>query len=373
MSNDLEPAKAVLRGFLVEKETARTSSGEMGGSVQACAFSIEDKIPVFDSNRSEADRQAIEEEAYIWLYGEPLSFRSLMHPPKRNPVPEYYQQPAIHLFDEWLELNKSIVFRGAIIPEPSPDSSLLEYFHFLENEILYEGEGRAIWMGSLKSFLQYIREDLPSDLLGYLDTIFPYRLDIRPTGMCERIPARVEKVQRKMILKNPERAVYPIDIHLYSQITKNLLKTVLEGRSNVQRSAAETLGLVWICHAAAAARVMTREDALFNLETGALIAPELGAKREYFKPEYYIRLPTILGMVDAPISRVVYCFLLALPRSLGYTRILSLSLRALHRTLQEKGVAPLLMPPQTDNLTFLTLMSQPHHAIGNRYTPPSSP
>jgi hypothetical protein len=199
-------------------------------------------------------------------------------------------------------------------------------------------------------------------------------MEIREHWMLEKTKNGIEKVKRQIILRNIPPTVYPIDIQATSNIIKNLFKTVFEGRSNSQHSAAEALGFAWICHAAAFAHIMVEENDLFELKVTDLIAPEIGTKKEWFKPEYYLRISSNNGFVNAPISQNLYKYLLSLPRQSNNEHIFCLPWRSLYRTLLSKGVyTPLASgKPMSDNISFLTLMSQPHYAIGYRYTQPSS-
>jgi len=119
---------------------------------------------------------------------------------------------------------------------------------------------------------------------------------------------------------------------------------------------------------------MVEENDLFEFKVTDLIAPEAGTKKEWFKPEYYLRISSSNGFVNAPISQNLYKYLLALPRQSNSEYIFCLPWRSLYRTLLSKGVHKLLTngKPMSDNISFLTLMSQPHYAIGYRYTQSSS-
>ena len=374
MKVDLEPAKAILRLFLTELEASREVRYSVLGPMPAIAFTIKDRMPIFDSDQiyPDAALHDAEEEAYAWMYCEAWNPRALMHRLKPNPLPDYYHQLAILLYQEWLRLDRNVIDRGEIIPQPEEDCTLILYLKYLETKITKECEERAVWMLSLKSFLNYLREDIPDkSMLGGLETIFPYKMDIREHFVLEKTKDGIKKVRRLVILRNILPSVYPIDIHKTAQIMKNLFKTVLEGRQNSQHSAAETLGFTWICHAAASACVITEEKVLFGLKISDLIAPLPGTKKEWFKPEYYLRVRTINGFVNVPISKYLYDYLLALPRKPLSKQIFCLPWRGVHRTLLSKGISPSFINGEAkeDNLSFLTLMSPPHHAEGQRYRP----
>ncbi len=372
MKHDLEPSKTILRKFISDLESVQKLCCSVDGPQFITAFSVKDCSPIFDDHAcSKTTFSEIEEEAYQWLYFDAWHPRAMMHRPKINPLPDYYHQLAIHLYEEWLELNRNIIDRGEIIPEPMEDCSLITYLRLLETKIINGCENRVVWMSSLKSFLQYLREDIPhKNMLGWLDSIFPYKMEIREHWVSERTENGVEKVKRQVILRNILPAVYPIDIQATSNIIKNLFKNSLEGRSNSQHSAAEALGFAWVCHAAAATQIMVEEQDLFEIKITDLIPPEPGMEKQWFKPEYYLRISSKNGFVNVPISKNLYMYLLALPRQSNSEYIFCLPWRTLYRTLLNKGVRRRLNSGShmNDNISFLTLMSQPHYAIGYRYT-----
>ena len=177
---------------------------------------------------------------------------------------------------------------------------------------------------------------------------------------------KIKKVERRSILRRIEDAVYPIDILVASEIVMNLAKTMLEGRSNSQHSAAEALGFAWLCHAVGSSRLTTREGIIFSTETHALKSPDPEMPKNFFKPAYSVEVASLFGLIDAPISKTLYEFLLALPRDLGDGRIFIKPWETLLRTFRNKGVKLSRRARNLGQITFLTFMSQPHEAIGHR-------
>lgn len=374
MKADLNAVKEILRRFLTELEMVEKLLNEIKGPMPATAFTIQDRMPVFDLDQFPPDssEQDLEEDAYKWLHFEAWHPRALMHRPKPNPLPDYYHQPAIHLYLEWLDLDRNIIDRGEIIPRPGESCSLIDYLRELEYKITDECEDRAVWIRSLKSFLQYIREDVPDKtMLGGVNTIFPNDMIIQDNHVFERTEKGIEKIRRQVILRYVLPAVYPIDIQMAAKIIKSLFNNVFVGRSNSQRSIAEALGFAWVCHAVASAHVMTEENELFNLKITDLVAPPSGAEKNWFFPEYFLRVPSINGPVEVPISKAFHDYLLRLPRKEANENIFSLPWRTVYRTFLNKGVLPTCGSDNSKfaNLTFLTFMSQPHHGIGHRYAP----
>lgn len=374
MKGDLDPAKHILTQFLTELAKVEKMAEGISGPMNAKSFTIVDRQPVFDGDPdfSRASILGEEEEAYIWSYLEPRHPRSLMHRPESNPIPEYFIQPAIHLYDEWLEQERDIINRGVIIPPPENEVSLIDYLNFLKENIYENCETRAIWITSLKSFNKYLIEDIPDkSMLGWLEGIFPLEMDFQDYEIFEKTADGVQKVKRRAIFKkNSKSAVYPIDIYRTSEIIKNLLAVVLNGRSNSQRSAAEALGFALVCHAAAAAGVSIEEKELYAIKTTDLIAAPLEDGWGWFKPEYFISLASRYGNINVPISKWLYDYLLALPRPISCEEIFSSPWGSVYRSFIDKGVLPAYGNDKSEakDVTFLTFMSCPHHAIGHRHS-----
>ena len=132
--------------------------------------------------------------------------------------------------------------------------------------------------------------------------------------------------------------------------------------------AAEALAFAWICHAVGSSRLMTltTEESILNSLLSSLKAIELKGGEKYFQPECYITIPTFYGPIDVPISKVLYDFLIALPRDQHSKKIFSKPLSSLLRTFYDKGVFPSDRARKLGKITFRTFTSQPHEAIGHR-------
>ena len=177
----------------------------------------------------------------------------MLHP-KSNKMPDYYLLHALPIYQEWLYKEKEVTYRGIIIPSPG-DLNLGDYLTELASYIQDGNEKRAVWIKSLKSFLQYIREDIPLELQGSLECIFPYKMEIRKGEKMQETEEGFKNIKCNYILRNIDEEVYPIDILAAADILKHLTSTVLEGRPNAQHTAAEALGFAWLCHAVGSARL----------------------------------------------------------------------------------------------------------------------
>jgi hypothetical protein len=362
MKADLEPAKQLIKYFLAEIETLKNVRKGISAPIHATSFSIKDQMSEFDQNEYKpvSDDYWEKEDAYIWLYAEAWNFRAFMHRP-RFTIPEYFQQPAYPAYMQWKDEQKEVLYRGYTIPTPYEDQSLADYLNQLALMASEQNEHRAVWIKSLRCFIEFLRQDTDFDQQGAIESIFPYKMEFRPGYSLERVGEKVEKIERRYILRRVDDAVYPIDILAASDIIKNLARTFLEGRSNSQHSAAESLGFAWLCHAVGACRLMTREERVFATPVTQLKIQETNPLKKYS-----IGIDSFFGAIDIPISKTLYHFLLALPRDSATDRIFSLPWRSLLRTFQEKGVKASKQACNLGNITFLTFMSQPHEVIGHR-------
>lgn len=303
MKADLRSIKDVLNSFLAE--IAAVDKIRKSISAPICApFNIKDCTPDFSNVEFDPSPDSfwIEDNAYICIYAEAWYYRQLMSHPKENKVPNYYLQPAQPIFQEWRDEEREVTYRGTIIPDPG-DTTLNDYLISLASCIQDSNEKRAVWIKSLKSFVQYIREDTPFELQGSLECIFPYKMEIRRGYSLQRIGNDFEKVERGYILRNIEDPVIPIDILAASDILKNLATVILEGRPNSQQTAAEALGFAWLCQAVGSARLMTREK---NLYTTPLTALKAVDPEKLGNPLHYSRSSTSVFKLFTALRTYLY-------------------------------------------------------------------
>lgn len=369
MKKDLEPAKNVIRSFLSEIEAVREMQCNIPSPTLATSFSVKDRTPDFNANEfvPQSDDSFEKEKAYILLFAEPWHYRALMHRPKLRQVSEYYQQPALGIYDLWQDSEKEVFYRGCIIPRPEK-VTLLEYLYQLASMITEGTEDRAVWQKSLRSFLQFIRKNLHLDEQGTLEVIFPYEMKFKDGYSLRKTENGIEKIECKQILRIVDEEIYPIDILSASDILQNLAHTVLNGRTNSQHIAAEALGYALLCHAIGICQLMTltkEKIILKSLLTSLKHVKKEGADK-YFQPEYYIAIKTYYGPVDVPISHTLHDFLIALPRAKDCLYIFTKPLSSLLRTLYNKGIAPSARAAKQGKITFRTFTSQPLESVYNR-------
>jgi hypothetical protein len=369
---DLDPTKKILKTFLKELEEIERIRKNMSAPQSAQSFTIKDKMPIFEETEFSADKYWQKEDAYIWIYAEPWTYTALMHRPKPNRIPDYYYQAALPLYQQWRQENKELFHRNCkLIPSPLDKVSLIDYLNQLAITSSEENEHRDVWIESLRSFIQFLREDTKLDQKGPLECLFPSQesckgMEFRKNHTLKRNGNYIKQVECRSILRRIEDTVFPVDIMVTAEILKNLSIALLEGRPNSQRSAAEALGFAWLCLAVGAYRLMTREDLVFSTEIDSFKNLNLGENKDWFNPTYFIGIQSLHGVIDVPVSKTHYEYLLALPREPGNKRIFNMDWETVLRTFRNKGVKPSSRASDLGPITFLTFMSQPHEAIGHR-------
>lgn len=377
MKWDLEPAKMILKAFLTERNTVRTMHQGISVPLPAIAFRVEDRSPIFDPSEVTAAPDSFweKDEAYGMLLAEPWCWRAIAnysYKAPHTPVPEYYNQPALPLYMQWRDEEKDVLYRGLkTIPLPEEDETLLVYMRGLESMVSDGNEHRDAWIESLRSFAQFLRDDMDElTPKGHLEVLFPSKegskgMEIRQGYTHEKVDDEVVQVERRHILRRIEDTVYPIDYLTAAEIMQNLIHTALEGRANAQHSALEALAFGWLCLAVGFRRTMTREQLVFAVTTEQLRYEEPADSDKYFSPTHFVKIESLFGPTDTAISNTLHDLLLALPRNVDSRKVFSFDWETLLRTFR-KAVAQSKRAQSLGKITFLTLMSQPHEAIGHR-------
>jgi hypothetical protein len=306
------------------------------------------------------------EKARCWLYATDW-YLPQMRQFKIEKMPPYYQQPAQSIYNEWLDNERDIIYRGIIIPDPGADS-LAQYLERLFCQIVENHPQTTIWERSLRSFLQFLREDLFFDLKGDLEILFPQKMqlidlknDARNSDEenCNReINSDLKNEDKGMIIRKIDETMHPIDIFTAAEIIQNLVKLVLEGRSNARRSSAEALGFVWLCSACGASRILTHENTLYQMSLKALSHSNPNRAYDFFISECHISVQSMFGQVNVPISKLLYDYLHVLseniedPQSIFITPWSSL-LRRFYQAVSMSSRAS-----QIGRITFLTFMNR---------------
>ncbi len=330
MNNQLDPLKDTLHNFLSQmkrKEELWKSSG----------LSIAGTLGFGDANIDPWPRK----EALCWIFADLYD-----HFPKFNrtsPVVEATKEFAKPYYDEWLELHLDIQdYTKRIIQRPSSNETLEAYLERISSEMQTKKGRRSSKILSLRSFTAYLREQLPQTERGLVEEIFPEEM-------------RVDKNTGKISRIAPATA-HPIDIYLVAQILQRLAREFLEGRPNAQLVAAEALGLAWICLTSARRRLPTQFNLVSQITINCLTHRQSS-----------MAIPTLYGRSTMPISSTLNQYANGL-KNIGPSNRLSLfqsEPRSLRRVL-DKVAEALPSAANAGKITFLTLLSFPHPAIGER-------
>jgi len=292
------------------------------------------------------------EEAYCWIYAD--SNYAFSQCDRSTPIIEAAKQLARPYYDKWLDLERDCQsIHGYIIPPPASEDTLQSYLEQLSVEIRAEGRCKTIRWKSLRSFTFLLHEKLPKGQLGFIEVIFPERMEIFDGK----------------VIRIVDKTVYPVDIIIACKILQKLAHMALEGRANAQQSAATTLGLAWMCLCSSRKRLPTELILIHGATASSVRLPVPDTKNEE-EPKGSLALPTLCGPFAIPISKELANYLVALsllsPPSMG--TIIGSPLGSLHRTFQ-RAVDQVPEAAQLGKITFLTFMSHPHEAFGHRYTP----
>lgn len=349
MKRDLEPAKAILRNFLKELEDIKTLRKNISSPFFTVTNqeSLETFAPTIATSPKIVDSYLEKDRAYSWLYGTPCYHPLMCNVEANRPTHQLYMQHVQPFFDDWLSLFLDIQNdKNYRIADPLKDESILAYLQRLYSIIIDKNERRQIWWFSLRSFTNFLRKKVRRKIedLGELDIIFPEEMTIYFDNIIRKVPI----------------TLYPIDIWAVADILQNLVKLVLDGRS--QESAAQALGLTWVCLASGHCRLMTRFEILNELHPSDL---KEKLQSDPFKPNHWLSIRTLFGKIEAPVSKMVHDYLRALPTKNPHY-IFDLAPRSLRRAL-DRATAASSQAQGLGKITFLTLMHRSHEGRGHRF------
>ena len=312
------------------------------------AKSMDQSFP--ELNDSNIDRWT-RDECYIWINAEP-GYDLIKPSQEKLLIPEIFSQPALQFYREWLDKNLDIQdYKQYIIDPPLKNHTLLQYLHHLHKLISIKRKLTARWKTSLRSFANFIRKEYLPEETGFLDIIFPKKMDFFRGKVIRKIPLEV----------------YPIDILDTCSILKQLAYYILNGRPNFQQSAAEALALAWICLTSAKARTLTEEKLLHTITSNHLKIKKTPTKHNPNSDTHYLHLPTLFWEEKIIISKTLYDYLLALCQT-NQGLLFKRSLKKLRDSFNNIIVKSKLSANPAE-ISFLTFLSEPHDAIGHRYKP----
>lgn len=247
-----------------------------------------------------------------------------------RPLSKMALNPASKIIRRWKKrLETDDAYYGDFLDfkfnKPLKGESLLAFLHRLAEIIRIKGSLDQLGQRALKSFFFYLREAGMEEIL-MLEYLFP------EDGRAYTSRAFSEKA-----------------FCLPREITKDILQELSYmfyfGRPNAQLSAAESLGLCWVCLTASRVFVGSRVKDLAAIKSEAL----------NFDGEFpTLQIPTSSGEIPVRISLRLAKFLLSLsqiPSSKPRDTIFQSPLRSLRRTFSTavKAVSP---RPDFENITF---------------------
>ncbi len=303
------------------------------------------------------------EECYIWINAEPY-YNLKQKNNKKLKIPDCFYEPASKFYDEWdalpIDIKKTKEFKPPKKHEESEKpQTLLEYLHDLHRQVSTKEKLSLRWKASLRSFVDHIRKNYLSEESGFIDIIFPRKMDFFHGKVIRKIPLET----------------YSIDILDTMSILKQLAFSVLNGRPNFQHSAAETLAYAWVCLICANEKTITKETLLYIISINCLKVKKTPKENIFFDEcDYYsdtdtfsICIPTLFYEEEIIISKSLYNYLLALCK-INQGKLFNRSLKKLRDTLNNI-IKKTTLSAKPNEISFLTFLSMPHDHIGYRYRP----
>lgn len=268
----------------------------------------------------------------------------------RPPLSEMATENAakcINWWKNWLKRENAHYagFKKFKFEKPLKEESLIQYLQRIAIMMEKEGPFARLEWRAFKSFLIFLRK-LPLEAKGFIEEIFPQKMDIQHGRIVRRVPPEIHSIPQGVA----------------AEVLKELARRCRFDRRNAQLTAAESLGLCWMCLSASRLRLPIHLEALFSINPEALQLDE----------EFPILLvPAFFGDRRIRISRRVAKFLHLLsriPSKKPRETILQSPLRSLTRTFEValKDISP---NPEFGNITYVSLLSPPHHCGAHRYQP----
>jgi hypothetical protein len=219
---------------------------------------------------------------------------------------------------------------------PKKDEKLAAFIYNTSLRIEKMGFGARLERRAFKSFLAYLRRFGPD--AAFLELIFPKKMHLHHGRIARKI----------------SNEAYAIPKETAAAILVALAKNCYSGRKDTRATAAECLGLCWLCLTASRLHLPVYFENILSLNMDALILSESLPT---------LNILTLFGDVNIKISQRMGRFLHALsrvPSPQPRTTILQRSKRSLTRIFDEvlKTVTPTF---ECGNITFVSLLSLPHH------------
>ncbi len=299
-----------------------------------------------------------EKHARVWLHGGTSvqdSNRLEQWLVDSRPLTKTAQIPAIKAHRDWRKWLQTkgplgayyVDFNEFQIPRPQKDELLIYFVIRLARWVEDGGKGHRLEWRALRSFLGFIRESYQIEEVAFIEQIFPQKMDMHFGKIIRIIPAEAYPI--------PEKTASDILIEL-AQRCRN------HRRLDARLTAAECLGLCWLCITTSRLRLPTHVEMIQKIEPAAI---QTGLDLPI------LQVPTWFGNRPVEISHLVSRFLNVLseiPSKQSRKTILQRPLRSLTRMFEEalESVSP---NPEYGNITYLSLLNQPHIFGDCRYQP----
>jgi hypothetical protein len=217
---------------------------------------------------------------------------------------------------------------------------------------------------ALKSFLNFIRKQYPSEQVAFVEHIFPAEMELH--------------YGRIMRLISPEE--YPVPEKVAAEILIELARRCRNGRPDARHTAIESLALSWLCIACSRIRLPKTLESVRSIQLEAVLSGvEFGVSKnrtfghtEFWRPladdDFSVLLvPTSFGDQPLKISNRIATFLkivARIPSKMPRTTIFQKSRKSLDRmfNLALQAVAP---DPEFGNITYLSLLANQPHIHGD--------
>jgi hypothetical protein len=227
MSDLLEEAKKVLTDLENELKTGKT---------------------IWESILSEQPpkRSWIEKQAKCWIHGvtdvrEASEIeRWLFDYPPLSEIAKSNAKNHVKCWREWLEIKDAYYepFDDFEFEEPKKEESLIEFIHRISVLVEDEGPLTGFEWRAFKSFLAYLRQ-ISIEEVAFIEQIFPRKMEIHHGRIIRIIAPEVPSIPQEMA----------------AEILMELAQSCRFGRRNAQLTAAESLGLCWLCLTASRLRL----------------------------------------------------------------------------------------------------------------------
>jgi len=223
------------------------------------------------------------------------------------------------------------------ISSPQKNEILIEFIIRLARSVEADGIADPLQWRALNSFLGFLRKTRPTEEVAFIEEIIPVRKDV--------FYGKIIRVIQ------PEG--YPIPQETAAEILIELARICrTASRRDTQITAAESLGLCWLCLTSSRLRLPTHLTKINDTKAKAL---QIG------KDLPILLVPTWFGDRPIKISHRISKFLSALSRIPSKTpreKILQRPPRSLTRMFDEalENISP---NPEYGNITFVSLLSHP--------------